>query len=198
MTKITDYLGIREKAKDILTTGFTPATWQASTAYSPNALIKPTAANGSYYRCIIAGTSGITEPIWTQDFWATINDGTITWRQEAPVYILDYEEQGKYPAIIVKNIHPVSEIQIALGNKPAGNLRLDLSVITYIKNRTFDQMRKEAYDVLKQAQNIIRTNPTLGGYQGIISAKSGVFTIEQDVLPAFFQLNIIWFIDTTT
>jgi len=194
----TEYLQIREEAKNILIEHFTPSVWQANTSYSPNALIRPTNPNGSYYRCIIAGTSGETEPDWKTDFWCEIQDGTITWRSEAPVYILDYEEQGKYPAIIVKNIHPISEIQIALGNKPASDLRLDLSIISYIKGKNFDKMRKEAYDVLKQTQKIIREHPNLDNFPGILSCKSGIFTIEEEVLPCFFQLNLIWYIETLT
>lgn len=38
------------------------STWTASTAYYYGDIIQPTVRNGRYYKCIIAGTSGATEP----------------------------------------------------------------------------------------------------------------------------------------
>ena len=56
------------------------ATWQASTAYSIGAIVRPTTANGYWYVCDVAGTSGSSQPSWPTTVGATVTDGTVTWR----------------------------------------------------------------------------------------------------------------------
>ncbi len=67
-----------------------PPSWQASTAYTATedgdrlvgSRVKPTTANGWWYRCTVAGTSGASEPAWPITEGATVTDGTVTWKAE--------------------------------------------------------------------------------------------------------------------
>lgn len=64
-----------------------PPTWQASTAYTvrqtgdakTGSVVKPTTANGRYFRCSVAGTSGGTQPTWNTTLGGTTTDGGVTW-----------------------------------------------------------------------------------------------------------------------
>jgi len=196
MSKKTEYLDVRDKCKTLLTTAFTPSVWKADTSYSPNALIKPTKDNGHYYRCIVAGKSGKEEPEnWKTGFWDIVIDNEITWREEEPMNILDYETGLLYPAIIVGDIRPISDIQIALGNVASSELKVDIFVISYMKKKTWTQMRQQAFDFISQVQKVIRENPEFGNLPGITSAKSGIYTIDTDVLPCFYKLCLLWFVN---
>lgn len=56
------------------------ATWAASTAYGPIAIVQPTTPNGFFYVGAFLNTkSGVTEPAWPTTPGATIADGTQTW-----------------------------------------------------------------------------------------------------------------------
>jgi hypothetical protein len=65
----------------------TPAAWLANHAYGVASngtatavgLVQPTVANGFVYRCIVAGTTGSTQPTWPTTVGATVADGTVTW-----------------------------------------------------------------------------------------------------------------------
>lgn len=67
------------------TTGyFAVAAWAASTAYSAGDLRKqtsPTAGNERVFVCVVAGTSGGTEPTWVLTRGAKTTDNTITWQE---------------------------------------------------------------------------------------------------------------------
>jgi C1A family cysteine protease len=52
--------------------------WTASTARAVGTLVKPTPAAGKIYRCIVAGTTGATQPTWPVS--GTVTDGTVTWQ----------------------------------------------------------------------------------------------------------------------
>mgnify|MGYP001563313465 CR=1 FL=1 len=60
------------------------AAWIASTAYSSlTHYVYPTKLNGHAYKCTTSGTSGTSEPTWTEPTSAiqhpTVNDGTVVW-----------------------------------------------------------------------------------------------------------------------
>ncbi len=57
-----------------------PPAWQASTAYNAGQIISPSTANGHFYECTVAGTSGAAAPAsWPTD-GSTFADGTVTWK----------------------------------------------------------------------------------------------------------------------
>jgi hypothetical protein len=63
----------------------TSPAWAASTAYPQGVYVTPSSANGFIYGCLIAGTSGATQPAWPTIVGATVVDGTITWIASAPM-----------------------------------------------------------------------------------------------------------------
>lgn len=63
----------------------TVSTWQANTAYAVDDVVIPTQSNGHKYICITAGTSGSTEPSWPTSSGATVNDGSVRWRENGEV-----------------------------------------------------------------------------------------------------------------
>jgi hypothetical protein len=78
-------------------------TWAATTAYALGAQVKPTVSNGLYYVCIVAGTSGSTQPTWPTTLNATIVDGTCTWAcQTTPSAI---QIAGQYDSVVCNNNH---------------------------------------------------------------------------------------------
>ncbi len=189
----TEYADLREKYKALLATVFTPATWTAKKAYSLNNLVKPTVTNGHYYRCVQSGTSGVAEPTWPTTFWAEKTDGTVKWRQEEPVFLLDTEPADfSYPCIIVSNVIPENEIQRATGNQPASVLITYVLIIAYqLDNKTFSQTRLQAYDLLGQVQGVIRAYPTVDGFPGVLRSTGGLFTLPE-ALPVFFKIQQSW------
>ena len=57
-----------------------PPAWQASTAYNVGQIISPSTANGHFYECTTAGTSGAAPPAsWPTD-GSTVNDGSVVWQ----------------------------------------------------------------------------------------------------------------------
>lgn len=67
-----------------------PPTWAASTAYAATLAgdrlvgdrVKPSTANGRWYACTTAGTSGASEPVWPSTIGATVSDGSVEWTTE--------------------------------------------------------------------------------------------------------------------
>lgn len=195
----TEFKLIREKAKALLVAAFTATTWQAEHAYVENDLVKPVTANGHYYRCTTAGTSGTTAGTWPLTFWTAKTDGGVTWREESPVFVLDYEPVDySYPCIIVASIDENAENQMALGNQPAPELAIILKIRSYLGKplkKTFQQTRDEAFDVLMQTQHIIRKYPSLDGYLKVFRATAGVYSVP-DLPVAFFGQDQPWLIET--
>lgn len=62
-----------------LTSVISGAVWTATTAVTLTSYEVPTVANGYYYKCSVAGTTGATEPTWPLTVGATVVDGTATW-----------------------------------------------------------------------------------------------------------------------
>ncbi|MCX6376323.1 MAG: hypothetical protein NTU88_09885, partial [Armatimonadetes bacterium] len=56
--------------------------WQALTEYAFGNYVKGTTPNGHRYRCITAGTSAATEPIWPTGTAETVDDDTVTWMED--------------------------------------------------------------------------------------------------------------------
>jgi len=66
--------------------------WQPGTAYSVGDRVYPTGASYYLYECVVAGTSGDTEPTWdetddgTDAGKGTTTDGTVTWKTVRAFY----------------------------------------------------------------------------------------------------------------
>jgi hypothetical protein len=192
-----DFLAIQAAAKTLLTTGFTATTWVLNTYYNVNALVKPTGASTHYYRCSIPGTSGGTEPTWPTTFRATKVDGTaLTWIEEEPITVSYLRPSScTYPRVLVRDIEIDTESQLSMVNSPITVLRLPLDLICWINGttKTWEQMRQQCFDVLKQVQSIMRLNPTLGGYAGAqaMQATSGVYRIAE-ASNVIYHIQIDW------
>jgi hypothetical protein len=61
----------------------TYSTWQANYAYTVGTIVQPPTANGNYYTCITAGTSGATQPSWPSS--GTVTDYGVTWAANVSV-----------------------------------------------------------------------------------------------------------------
>lgn len=65
-----------------------PPSWQANTVYAARisgqaeigSVVKPLTPNGRHFVCIVAGTSGGSEPTWDITIGNTTVDGTVTWQ----------------------------------------------------------------------------------------------------------------------
>lgn len=53
--------------------------WVTLTAYTTISYVVPVTANGFYYKCTVAGTTGASEPTWPTTVGTTVVDGTATW-----------------------------------------------------------------------------------------------------------------------
>jgi hypothetical protein len=60
-------------------------TWQATHAMILYETCKPTVNNNLYYRCVYAGTSAGTEPVWPITPGKSILDGTVVWTCEQEI-----------------------------------------------------------------------------------------------------------------
>jgi hypothetical protein len=54
-------------------------TWVTATAYDVGQVIRPVTGNGNLYRCVVAGTSGATAPVFPTVFGENVVDGSVTW-----------------------------------------------------------------------------------------------------------------------
>jgi len=116
--------------QDCLNDSIRYSTWLPSTPYTYGQVIIPTVKNGHKYRCIVAGTTGITEPIWLSylDFVnisttgydysidylrqknsdLVLNDGTATWQENGPDYIETFDLRKAIHDCWMKKVAKVS------------------------------------------------------------------------------------------
>jgi phage tail sheath gpL-like len=57
----------------------TGPTWATLTAELVGQYVVPTTANGYFYKCTVAGTTGASQPSWPSTVGTTVADGTVTW-----------------------------------------------------------------------------------------------------------------------
>jgi prepilin-type N-terminal cleavage/methylation domain-containing protein len=55
--------------------------WIKQTSYAVGDIVIPSNPNGHFYRCIIAGTSGTTEPSWLPTGSASVGDDSAQWKR---------------------------------------------------------------------------------------------------------------------
>jgi len=58
-----------------------PVRWNSGTAYILGTVVRAYTDNGGgfFYRCVVAGTSGVAEPFWPTVIGNEVVDGTVTW-----------------------------------------------------------------------------------------------------------------------
>jgi uncharacterized phage protein (TIGR02218 family) len=64
-----------------------PPVWTASTVainftpfdYKLGSTVRPTTENGRFFRCVVSGTTGGSEPAWSTGIGATTVDNSVTW-----------------------------------------------------------------------------------------------------------------------
>lgn len=79
------------------------SVWAAATAYAFGARVIPATRNGRRYVCVVAGTSGATEPDWPVTDSARVEDGTVTWEEEGLDWSDGYDlEAAAYEAWLEK------------------------------------------------------------------------------------------------
>jgi len=108
--------------------------WMAGTACLVGEMATPSqiqdettvsAGNGHTYRCVIAGTTGQTQPLWPLTEGGTVVDGTVTWQeytmvlanripQPAPPVLTEAPGAGAFPAgqdvyIVITLVNPQGE-----------------------------------------------------------------------------------------
>lgn len=64
------------------------SAWSFSAIYSVGDIVRATSmqASGLVFRCVVAGTSELTEPAWPTDIGSTVIDGTVTWQAISSIY----------------------------------------------------------------------------------------------------------------
>ena len=64
------------------------ASWAASTAYALGDTRRAATAQvtGLFFKCVTAGTSGGSEPVWPTDIGVEATDGSVTWKAISSVY----------------------------------------------------------------------------------------------------------------
>ena len=64
------------------------AAWTASTAITAGTIRRATSAQvtGLFFRCVTAGTTGSSEPIWPTDIGVEATDNSVTWKAISSVY----------------------------------------------------------------------------------------------------------------
>lgn len=64
------------------------AAWAASTSYAVGAIVRATSVQdfGLVFQCVVAGTSGGSQPAWPTLIDSTTTDGSVTWKAISAVY----------------------------------------------------------------------------------------------------------------
>jgi hypothetical protein len=98
--------------------GYTPLTgqpaWAATTSYPTGSLIAPTTGVGRVFKATTGGTSGASQPSWTNAYLGTFTDGSVTWTECSQGGI---ELFGKYipraAVAAVKAVKTLSKLEVA-------------------------------------------------------------------------------------
>lgn len=81
--------GVR-KVTGVTVVGKTASNWLANTAYVVGDRVKKTSSPTHIFVCTVAGTSANpTEPTWPSTIDATVVDGTVTWRCETLITLVE-------------------------------------------------------------------------------------------------------------
>lgn len=70
-----------------------PVIWQSGYSKFAGNLVRPSVSSNCYYRCIVAGVTGTTEPFWPIIENDTVVDGTVVWQCVSGARELHYEQK---------------------------------------------------------------------------------------------------------
>ncbi|SFM68435.1 carbohydrate-binding protein [Thermodesulforhabdus norvegica] len=89
--------------------------WVPSVTYNVGNLVRASSYNGYVYRCIQAGTSGSSEPVWPEVEGNQVNDGTVVWEAVRNWAVAGIDITGLLSVIedgyaVTLNIPDISEI----------------------------------------------------------------------------------------
>jgi lambda family phage minor tail protein L len=94
-----------------------PTPWQSGTAHSVGDVVQAFTdpGTGFFFRCVVAGTTGSSEPFWPSFIGNELVDGTVTWKA---VSIISGDFQAPDPSAIIElfelqlfaNVHGVNDI----------------------------------------------------------------------------------------
>jgi phage-related protein len=94
-----------------------PTPWQSGTAHNVGDVVQAFTdpGTGFFFRCVVAGTTGSSEPFWPSFIGNEVVDGTVTWKA---VSIISGDFQAPDPSAIIElfelqlfaNIHGVNDI----------------------------------------------------------------------------------------
>lgn len=80
--------GVRE-VTGVTVVGKTADNWAATTAYAVGARVKKVSSPTHIHVCTVAGTSAGSEPTWPTTIDATVTDGTVTWKCETLITLVE-------------------------------------------------------------------------------------------------------------
>jgi len=103
-------------------------------------------------------------------------------------------DKTHYPFVRITGIEKPTEFQLAATNIPEVGIIVPLEITCYrggATTQTQAAMREQAYDLLAQIEEVIRTYPTFDNWVGCILAMNGGFS-PQPSGPGFFRLGLDW------
>lgn len=75
-----------------------PPNWSAGATQNVGDIVNPVTYNGFSYLCIVAGTTGASQPTWPTTIGGTVVDGTVTWQAVAYVDFPTSQPTGTWAA----------------------------------------------------------------------------------------------------
>lgn len=136
-------------------------TWAATTVHALNDRIKPTTANGHWYLCTTAGTSGASEPTWVTN-GSTVTDGTAVWT-----------DQGVNPA--------ACEVS-GSGYTAGGKLVENFSFVEGVHNDPLDTVHYGKGYTEIHADDVVFANSTITARRGILYRVGTVNGVENPLI----------------
>lgn len=108
--------GVRE-VTGVTVVGKTADNWATGTAYALGARVKATATPTHIFVCTVAGTShAATEPTWPTTIDATVTDGTVTWKCETLITLVENTDYTVDADLARVYVTPTARVSASGGN----------------------------------------------------------------------------------
>ena len=103
-----------QEVSDVLDLCRRAVVWQANTAYAVGAVVVPANRNGHRYKAVQRGTSGATEPTWSEVAEGIQSDGASTpqlvWQEDGPDWENVYDVQRAIERVCLMKAAKVAEV----------------------------------------------------------------------------------------